>query len=687
MALELDTRFAVPAAWTDINDPFPGPDEWASFFDSINDLAAQDTQGTRAARPAAGAGATGGAQGGYYWSTNGTPGGSAKSLTRSDGAAWYEIALLGARADFTAGVTIGDTVAQQTSAYAPLGVTRADAAPGAFLAFNRDSHANRPALGVEFNDSLLFGLATNTTDITPLAALRITGELDVIGADHRFGANARSASGTQIHLGSRGDAANAYLGAEGSPTTVGLILRGQGASGTIVAQPDASTTVATFAANAVTLAKATTISLALTVSAGGITAAAGDITASAGALKTVGTGGTPRLYLKATDAATDAKVWDLAPSANTLLGRVLNDAENSSATWLTVTRAAAAIASISLAGFTAVAGGLQVTGSPTGYVDELKFAGTASGATVAISAFGTGLPGMLFDHRGAAGYWKWRNGVGAANEMATLGATGTFSVAGDLQIQQTAAVRDSTSGNRILYHDSGAVYVGAIDGSRFSVVRSAGADVAVFAAAGDTRWAAQPGTTHESNRVAGTAQISGRGLAVNADSQAYAGGVTVGLSVAINRAAPAAAFANAGGPILQLFTGSTWRLNVDSIGQLASAGVTTHLGYGALGATGGVLSVYADTGAADVWLFARAQDLATYRNLDHRALASRFWDAGGVLQAQVGAEADLFSLDTSLFARWRDGSGTTNPLAQIRLATGASIRTGLADSLYFLRAS
>jgi hypothetical protein len=688
MALTLDDRFPIPVAWTDIEDAFPGPDAWAGWFDAINDLAAQDSQGARGTRPAAGAGTSGGARGGYYWATDGTAGGSARDLARSDGAAWWSIALLASRADFVAGVTVAaDATTQQTSAYAPFGVTRSAAAGAAFIALNRNGHANRPGIGVDAaDDSLLLGLATNTSDLTALAALKTNGELDVVGADHRFGANARGAAGTQVHLGSRGDAANAYVGAEGSPSTIGLIIRAQGAAGTIYLQPDASTTAATFTATAVTLAKATTISAGGLTVAGGATVT-GDVWATAGALKTTGSGGTPRLYMKATDAGVNEKVWDVAPIGTALWFRLLNDAETSSNPWASVVRSGTNVVQIGLYGFTSVAGGLAVAGSPTGYSDEIKFASTDSGASAALTCFGTGTPGMYFDHRGAAGNWLWRNGVGAANTQASLSTTGDFTPSGHVQIGRGLAIRDSTTTGKLLYHDASNVYIGAIDGgdSRGLILRSNGNDVAKVDVAGYLYAAIAPGTTHESVRLAGTAQMSARGFAINADGAAFQGGSTVGVSIAISRNAPALTVNNGGGPLAAMYVGSTPKLSVDSVGQLASAGVTTHLGAGAIGASGGVLSIYADNGASEVWQYARAQDLATYRNLNLRALGTRFWDAAGNLQAAVGQESDLFSLDTSLFARWRDGSGTTSPLAQVRLTTGFAIRTGLADSLFVLR--
>ena len=87
---------------------------------------------------------------------------------------------------------------------------------------------------------------------------------------------------------------------------------------------------------------------------------------------------------------------------------------------------------LAVTGAVTVGAGLSVTGSPTGYTDELKFASTGASATVAIASFGATSPVMAFDHRATSntGLWRWRNGTGAATNVMELGATGALVVSG-----------------------------------------------------------------------------------------------------------------------------------------------------------------------------------------------------------------------------------------------------------------
>lgn len=64
-----------------------------------------------------------------------------------------------------------------------------------------------------------------------------SGDLIAIGPDHKFGAGANGGSGTFIHLGSMGNAGNAFVLAKGSAADVGLVLRTKGA-GSLLFQDD-----------------------------------------------------------------------------------------------------------------------------------------------------------------------------------------------------------------------------------------------------------------------------------------------------------------------------------------------------------------------------------------------------------------------------------------------------------------
>jgi len=69
---------------------------------------------------------------------------------------------------------------------------------------------------------------------------------------------------------------------------------------------------------------------------------------------------------------------------------------------------------------------LSVSGSVTGYTDEIRFPGTGASSSQALSTFSTGSPEMYFDHRATSntGKFKFRNGTGGANTISTIDSTG-----------------------------------------------------------------------------------------------------------------------------------------------------------------------------------------------------------------------------------------------------------------------
>lgn len=375
MVQTLDDRFAVPQ-WSSAGDFFPDQSEWSAFWDDVNDNAARDGQGTRAARPAAGTARTAGVRGGYYFATDGV-GGSAKALSRSDGAAWHEIALLGARADFTKAITVAAPAAGGTSASFTDGA-------------NSSLRVEHPLAGL-----LRFDVdAGNNFDWTVASSVRMGlttgGNLSAMGADHRFGVNADLATaGSHLHVGSMGDASNAYVRAEGSTTTIGLMLRAQGAAATIRMQPDASTTVFTASPTAITLAAATSIT----------------------------------------------------------------------------------------------AGGLNVTGSPTGYDAEIRFPATTNNANLAWSSLATGVPSFNMDHRavGNTGQWQMRNDTGGSQTRFLFGGGGDLTMAGQ-KIMSTMAsgvlgLVPGTGSYLVMYTPGGTTpyaTFGAGEGAAAAIYKAAG---------------------------------------------------------------------------------------------------------------------------------------------------------------------------------------------------------------------
>jgi hypothetical protein len=112
-------------------------------------------------------------------------------------------------------------------------------------------------------------------------------------------------------------------------------------------------------------------------------------------------------------------------------------------------------------------GGLNVGGSPSGYVDEVRFTSVGGSGTHALSTVDTGTPQTLFDHRGSgnAGLWKWRNGTAAADERMTLTATGELHTASGLitggNIESGGDVESAgivsavvTGGNNVSFQDN-----------------------------------------------------------------------------------------------------------------------------------------------------------------------------------------------------------------------------------------
>jgi hypothetical protein len=79
------------------------------------------------------------------------------------------------------------------------------------------------------------------------------------------------------------------------------------------------------------------------------------------------------------------------------------------------------------------AGGLDVTGSPTGYGSgEVRFPSTSATVAAAITTLATGASVMQFDHRGTGntGSWSWNNGTSAGSSRMILTSVGILQVTG-----------------------------------------------------------------------------------------------------------------------------------------------------------------------------------------------------------------------------------------------------------------
>lgn len=134
-------------------------------------------------------------------------------------------------------------------------------------------------------------------------------------------------------------------------------------------------------------------------------ATTGNIGTTGGHLRSIGVGGVPRSYYKATDAAADNKVWDILPNGDLFI-RAINDAENAANTVLRFYRTGMTIAGASFWGSIA-------TGSRTPIgVASLVLGNSASDANAGTPAAGDGVLYCL------AGALRWKGGSGTITQIA-----------------------------------------------------------------------------------------------------------------------------------------------------------------------------------------------------------------------------------------------------------------------------
>lgn len=271
----------------------------------------------------------------------------------------------------------------------------------------------------------------DTAGTTHHVRISITGNLITtqsvqgVATANYFGANAAGASGTRVRVGSEGDANNAYVSAEGSGTNVGLILRGKGATGSIVFQPTSGATVLTAAPALVTSA------VKITVTAGGMDVAGSPSASYSDEIR----GGT------VTSGATFALVTQATGSP-----RQYSDHRGTSNTgdwvWRNGTNAANTMLTLSGSGLLGVVGGLDIGGSQTGFggsSGEIRFPATTSGTINYINTMATGSPRMGFQHYGSGntGDFMFLNGTAGGTLLFQITNTGKASAFGGVDVSGT----------------------------------------------------------------------------------------------------------------------------------------------------------------------------------------------------------------------------------------------------------
>jgi hypothetical protein len=107
---------------------------------------------------------------------------------------------------------------------------------------------------------------------------------------------------------------------------------------------------------------------------------------------------------------------------------------------------------LEIAGYTNITtGGIKVSGSVSGYTNEVSLGGTTTDSAYAITTTGTGTPNMFFDHRGTSntGAFYFRNGTAASTERMRLDGSGGLFLAGSTAQKATGTTWSNPSDQRL----------------------------------------------------------------------------------------------------------------------------------------------------------------------------------------------------------------------------------------------
>lgn len=194
----------------------------------------------------------------------------------------------------------------------------------------------------------------------------------------------------------------------------------------------------------------------VTISAGGLDVAGSPSGYAGDELRFASTGGSGSHGLSTIDTGSPNMMFDHRATSNT-----------GAWVWNNGTGAATNRMTLSSAGLLSVTGGLDVSGSPSGYGGVGELRSSQTGGIALTTSAGTS-PDMGFHHRNTSntGTWSWANGSAAGTSRMSLSAAGVLTIGGNLVVNPTGPSKLTFSGQLDMYD------VGATSTSVFEVMRT-----------------------------------------------------------------------------------------------------------------------------------------------------------------------------------------------------------------------